>query len=181
MIFYQYTTSAYNNTFHFKVSTFMFNMIFLFWLLIYQEKKPIFLALRFEYSPLHLWVFFNSLFPEGRNDHDHDQALNKRKLLRLSTWAKVRFFPISLTLSLCNVNRHWRERESHARTWINAFINIPVIYIACSYLWRIFCYIICLCISRFSAFVYQEKKNRIKCDYRCRVINFILGCTAFSR
>lgn len=30
------------------------------------------------------------------------------------------------------------ERESYARTWINAFINIPVIYIVCSYLWRIF-------------------------------------------
>lgn len=98
-------------------------------------------------------------------------------MLRLSTsiWAKVRFFSISLTLSLCNVNRHWRERESHARTWINAFINIPVIYIACSYLWRIFCYIICLCISRFSAFVYQEKKNRIKCDYRCRVLAVLLS------
>lgn len=155
MIFYQYTTSAYYDTFHYKVSTFMFNMIFLFWLLIYQEKKPIFLALRFEYSPLHLWVFFNSLFPEGRNDHDHDQALNKRKLLRLSTWAKVRFFPISLTLSLCNVNRHWRERITctHVNKCLNQYtsdLHRMFLFMTHFLLYHLFVHfsIFCICIPR---------------------------------
>lgn len=150
----------------------------------YIKKKSIFLALKFEYSPIQL----HFLLHRTLHFQKVEMATTMTKpLIKVNCFDFLLVYKLRLDFFPFHWHYHYamligiEERESHARTWVNAFINIPVIYIACSYLWRIFCYIICLCISRFSAFVYQENNNRIKCDYRCRVINFILGCTAFSR